>query len=154
MGDGGLDTNSTGGDAGDDPDLGLPAFVMGLDGVEYYGGVGFLKAGLQAASAITTVSPTYAREIQTEALGMGLDGVLRPRFKDLYGILNGIDTATNNHDAGQRTMGCGRLSEGYPALAGLIAGTVPTIGRSSAARTGSRAIVEAVLQAITISSGS
>ena len=52
-------------------ELGLPAVAMALDGVEYYGGVGFLKGGLQAASAITTVSPTYAREIRTPAFGMG-----------------------------------------------------------------------------------
>ena len=65
---------------------------MALDGVEYYGGVGFLKAGLQAAWAITTVSPTYAQEIRTPAFGMGLDGLLSARAADLYGIVNGIDT--------------------------------------------------------------
>ncbi|MBA3449561.1 MAG: glycogen synthase GlgA, partial [Pseudaminobacter sp.] len=74
------------------PELGLPASAMALDGVEYYGGVGFLKAGLQAASAITTVSPTYAREIRTPEFGMGLDGLLDLRAADLHGIVNGIDT--------------------------------------------------------------
>lgn len=74
------------------PDLGLPAFAMGLDGVEYYGGVGFLKAGLQSAWAITTVSPTYAEEIRTKEFGMGLDGLLNRRAADLTGIVNGIDT--------------------------------------------------------------
>jgi starch synthase len=74
------------------PDLGLPAFAMGLDGVEYYGGVGFLKAGLQSAWAITTVSPTYAEEIRTKEFGMGLDGLLTRRASDLIGIVNGIDT--------------------------------------------------------------
>ena len=49
---------------------------MALDGVEYYGGVGYLKAGLQAAWAITTVSPTYAQEIRTPEFGMGLDGLI------------------------------------------------------------------------------
>ncbi len=72
--------------------LGLPAQAMTIDGVEYFGGVGFLKAGLQAAAAITTVSPTYAREIRTPALGMGLDGLLNARAEALHGILNGIDT--------------------------------------------------------------
>ena len=57
-------------------ELGLPAAAMALDGVEYYGGVGFLKAGLQAAWAITTVSPTYAQEIRTPEFGMGLDGLI------------------------------------------------------------------------------
>ena len=57
-------------------ELGLPAAAMALDGVEYYGGVGYLKAGLQAAWAITTVSPTYAQEIRTPRFGMGLDGLV------------------------------------------------------------------------------
>lgn len=72
-------------------DLGLPAEAMAIDGVEYYGGVGFLKAGLQAAWAITTVSPTYAQEIRTPEFGMGLDGLITQRAGDLYGIVNGID---------------------------------------------------------------
>ncbi len=59
--------------------------------VEYFGGVGFLKAGLQCADAITTVSPTYAREICTAAYGMGLEGLLQTRADRIHGILNGID---------------------------------------------------------------
>ncbi|MEP9385669.1 glycogen synthase GlgA [Mesorhizobium sp. KR9-304] len=74
-------------------ELGLPAAAMSLDGVEYYGGVGYLKAGLQAAWAITTVSPTYAQEIRSPAFGMGLDGLVSLRAADLHGIVNGIDTA-------------------------------------------------------------
>ena len=50
-----------------------------MDGVEYYGAIGFLKAGLHFADRITTVSPTYAREIQADEAGMGLDGLLRGR---------------------------------------------------------------------------
>ena len=69
---------------------------MSLDGVEYYGGVGFLKAGLQAAWAITTVSPTYAQEIRTPDFGMGLDGLVNMRASDLHGIVNGIDVETWN----------------------------------------------------------
>jgi starch synthase len=72
--------------------LGLPLEAFAVSGVEYYGGVGFLKAGIALSSAITTVSPTYAREIQTVADGMGLDGLLRQRSNDVFGILNGIDT--------------------------------------------------------------
>ena len=75
-------------------ELGLPASAWAVDGVEYYGGVGFLKGGLQSADAITTVSPTYAREIATPAFGMGLDGLLRQRAGQVRGILNGIDTLT------------------------------------------------------------
>jgi starch synthase len=74
------------------PRLGLPAGAFALDGVEYYGGVGFLKGGLQAAAAITTVSPTYAMEIREPAFGMGLEGLIAERFDAVTGILNGIDT--------------------------------------------------------------
>lgn len=73
--------------------LGLPPGAWNVEGVEYYGGVGFLKAGLHYADAITTVSPTYAAEICTPAGGMGLDGLLRVRSDVLSGIVNGIDTA-------------------------------------------------------------
>jgi starch synthase len=73
--------------------LGLPAHSFSLDGLEFHGRLSFLKAGLAYADAITTVSPTYAREIQTPELGCGMDGVLRRRRDSLTGILNGIDTA-------------------------------------------------------------
>lgn len=75
-------------------DLRLPQYAYSMDGVEYYGGVGFLKAGLQSADTLTTVSPTYAAEIRTRDYGMGLEGLLNERADDLVGILNGIDTAT------------------------------------------------------------
>ena len=74
--------------------LNLPAEAFTIEGVEYFGGVGFLKAGLQAADAITTVSPTYAREITTGyEFGRGLEGVLLKRKGDLVGILNGLDSS-------------------------------------------------------------
>jgi len=79
-------------DSGIFPELGLPASAFAVDGVEYYGGVGYLKAGLHYADAITTVSPAYAEEILTPAHGMGLDGLLAARRDRLWGILNGIDT--------------------------------------------------------------
>lgn len=72
--------------------LDLPPQAFSLDGVEYYGGVGFLKAGLANASAITTVSPTYATEIRSAAFGMGLEGLINTRAPVLSGIVNGIDT--------------------------------------------------------------
>jgi len=71
--------------------LRLPAAAFSLAGVEYFNGIGFLKAGLFYADRLTTVSPTYAREIQTPAGGAALDGLLRARAPDLTGILNGID---------------------------------------------------------------
>ena len=72
-------------------DLALPASFFAIDGVEFYGGLSFLKAGLFYADRLTTVSPTYAREIQTPAFGWGLDGLLRTRADVLTGILNGVD---------------------------------------------------------------
>jgi len=74
------------------PELGLPKTEFTVDGIEYYGDVSFLKGGLQMASAITTVSPTYAQEIRTPAFGMGLDGLINARADRLHGIVNGIDT--------------------------------------------------------------
>ena len=72
--------------------LGLPPDSYALDGLEYYGHISALKAGLSWAQAINTVSPTYAQELMTEEYGMGLEGVIRARSADLSGILNGIDT--------------------------------------------------------------
>jgi starch synthase len=72
--------------------LGLPGDAFQINGVEYYGDIGYLKAGLQFADRLTTVSPTYAAEICTPAGGMGMDGLLRTRAEVLSGILNGIDT--------------------------------------------------------------
>jgi starch synthase len=76
--------------------LRLPPEAYAIDGVEYYGAIGFLKAGLLFADRITTVSPSYADEIRTNAGGMGLGGLLRARGDALAGILNGIDTAVWN----------------------------------------------------------
>jgi starch synthase len=76
--------------------LGLPAAAFSLDGLEYHGDVNFLKGGLALADRITTVSPTYAREIMGTENGMGLDGLLRHRSGVLSGILNGIDDAIWN----------------------------------------------------------
>jgi starch synthase len=71
--------------------LWLPPAAFQVAGVEFYGDVSFLKGGLHFADRISTVSPTYAREIQTPALGEGLDGLLAYRSRDLVGILNGVD---------------------------------------------------------------
>jgi starch synthase len=73
--------------------LGLPPASFAWDGIEHYGAIGFLKAGLQLASRITTVSPSYAMEIMQPETGMGFDGLLRARADKVSGILNGIDTA-------------------------------------------------------------
>jgi starch synthase len=76
--------------------LGFPAEAFTVDGIEYHGQIGFLKAGLRLADRITTVSPTYASEICSDEFGMGLQGLLRGRADVLRGILNGIDTGVWN----------------------------------------------------------
>ncbi|MBM4395244.1 MAG: glycogen synthase GlgA [Deltaproteobacteria bacterium] len=73
------------------PDVGLPWELFNPEQVEFWGKVGFLKAGLVFADRITTVSPRYAREIMTPEFGCGLDGLLRRRGADVSGILNGAD---------------------------------------------------------------
>lgn len=72
-------------------DVGLPRHSFALEGVEFHGKVSFLKAGIHYADRVTTVSPTFAREMLTPRNGFGFDGVLRARAADLRGILNGID---------------------------------------------------------------
>jgi starch synthase len=72
--------------------LGLPADSYQINGVEYYGQLSFLKAGIFYADGLSTVSPNYAKEIQTEAYGFGMQGLLTARGKEIHGILNGLDT--------------------------------------------------------------
>ena len=74
------------------PQIGLPRDVLHVEAMEFWGRVSYLKAGINFSEQITTVSPTYAREILTPELGFGFDGVLRAAPSDLVGILNGIDT--------------------------------------------------------------
>lgn len=70
---------------------GLPEAALGPEGLEYFGQLSCLKAGLVAADRLSTVSPRYAREITTPDHGAGLHGLLQARADDLRGILNGID---------------------------------------------------------------
>jgi len=74
-------------------DVGLPPSVYRADGMEFFGRISYMKAGIQFADWLSTVSPTYAREIQTPEFGFGLDGCLRARADSLTGILNGVDYA-------------------------------------------------------------
>ena len=74
------------------PELGLPWDCYQPEGVEFYGNLSFMKAGLHYADHITTVSPSYAKEIQTDVQGLGMQGLLAHRNKFLTGIINGIDT--------------------------------------------------------------
>jgi len=72
-------------------DLGLDARLFHSEGLEFFGQLNFLKAGIVWSDAITTVSPTYAREIQTPEFGFRMDGLLRSRASKLTGIINGVD---------------------------------------------------------------
>jgi starch synthase len=84
--------------------LRLPLHAYTIDGVEYYGSIGFLKAGLQFADLITTVSPTYATEIQSPSNGCGLDALIRGRANVLCGIQNGIDVTLWNPSTDPRIV--------------------------------------------------
>ena len=83
------------------PALGLGPEMLDINALEYWGHISFLKGGINFSERITTVSPTYAREILTPEYGFGMQGVLQRRRSDLSGILNGIDTARWNPDADQ-----------------------------------------------------
>ena len=72
-------------------EVGLDAGVYRPDGMEFFGRISYIKGGIEFADALSTVSPTYAREIQTPECGFGLDGALRARADVLTGILNGAD---------------------------------------------------------------
>jgi len=111
------------------------------DGVEFYGLLNCLKAGIAFADAITTVSPRYAREIATEEFGCGLDGLLRQRRERLFGILNGVDysdwNTTNNRYLFKpysvtRPAGKKLNKTGLQQTIGLpVAGSVPLFGTIS-----------------------
>jgi starch synthase len=73
------------------PEVALDPALFGPDGLEFFGRVSYVKGGISFADALNTVSPTYAREIQTPEYGFGLDGALGSRADALTGILNGID---------------------------------------------------------------
>lgn len=72
-------------------DLALDPALLRPDGMEFFGQLSYIKGGISYADALSTVSPTYAKEIQTPEFGFGLDGALRARAGDLTGILNGVD---------------------------------------------------------------
>ncbi len=76
--------------------VGLPAHLFNMNDLEFFGQVNYLKAGILYATAVSTVSPSYSREIQTPEFGCGLDGLLRTRAQALSGILNGVDYADWN----------------------------------------------------------
>ena len=86
--------------------LKLPAAGFNSDGFEFFGQVGFLKAGLVYADRISTVSPTYARELTSPEFGMGLEGVIESRRAEMQGILNGIDPEAWNPESDPFIASC------------------------------------------------
>ena len=119
-------------------EIGLNMDVFHVEGVEFYGKVNFLKAGIVYSDAINTVSPTYAKEIQTEEYGHGLEGILRKRQDRLYGILNGLDyevwdPATDkdiyfNYSAENALEGKRKNKEELLKETGLKGGEKPLVG--------------------------
>jgi starch synthase len=117
--------------------LALPASFFSIYGIEFYGKVNFMKAGLHYADRITTVSPSYAQEIQTPEFGFGMDGLLRSRAGVLTGILNGVDRAVWNpatdsaiaaHYDAKNAAGKARCKAGLRKELGLAAGAGPLFG--------------------------
>ena len=101
--------------------LGIHSRHFTAEGVEYYGNVNFMKAGIVYADHVTTVSPTYASEIQTGYYGYGLDGLLSAQGSRLSGIVNGIDTksynpATDPHIAMKYRSGLNKKTQNKIAL--------------------------------------
>lgn len=126
--------------------LGVDPRAFHMDGLEFYGHLSFMKAGLWYADRLTTVSPTYARQVQTEEYGCGMDGVLRRRHEALAGILNGVDQQAWNpatdmllparYGAAQVTEGKARCKLELQDRFGLARGpdipVVGTVGRITA----------------------
>ena len=81
------------------PVTGLPDHFFSIEGMEFWGGINFMKAAVVSADVVTTVSPRYSEEIQTEEYGHGLEKVLRIHAHKLHGILNGVDYETWNPES-------------------------------------------------------
>jgi starch synthase len=118
-------------------ELALPASFFSIYGLEFYGKVNYMKSGLHYADRITTVSPTYAREIQTPEFGFGMDGLLASRASVVTGILNGVDREVWNPsiDAyiaarynGKNPAGKIRCKASLRAELGLVSGSGPIFG--------------------------
>jgi starch synthase len=124
------------------PELGLDWDAFGIQGIEFYGALNVLKHGILTADAVTTVSDTYARDIQTEAHGHRLAGVLRTRGAALVGILNGVDygvwnpatdaalpTRYDAHDLGGKARCRGALQRELGLPHDTVAPLVGYVGR-------------------------
>ena len=101
--------------------LRLPSWDFHADGLEYYGGLSSLKAGLICSDRITTVSPHYADELMRAEYGMGLQGVIAHRAAKVSGILNGVDTAIWSPEAGEHPFTARKMAGKAAARAALCA---------------------------------
>ncbi len=101
--------------------LRLPPWEFHAGSLEYYGQISSLKAGLVTADAITTVSPTYARELMRPAFGMGLQGVIAARASVVHGILNGVDTDVWNPEIEALPFSAKTLKQKAASRAALLA---------------------------------
>jgi len=90
--------------------LGLPPQLWSPEGLEFHGQISFIKGGIVYADEVNTVSPNYAREIQTDEFGFGLDGLLKHYNQKLSGILNGIDVDTWNPESDSHLKQCYSLN--------------------------------------------
>jgi len=123
------------------PRIGLDQSVYHPEGLEFYGKVNLMKAGIVYADALSTVSKQYAQEIQTEEFGCGLEGILRVRAERLHGIMNGIDYSVWNpeldehivaHYSAANLAGKARCKEALQKTNGLpLKPDVPLIGMIS-----------------------
>ncbi len=89
---------------------GLPWSVFSSEGLEFFGMLNFMKSGIVFSDAISTVSKNYSKEIQTEQHSFGMEGILRKRKKDIYGIINGVDYGEWNPETDKH------IKENYSAL--------------------------------------
>jgi starch synthase len=135
--------------------LGIDREYFTPEGIEFWGKISFLKAGLVYSDVITTVSKTYSREIQTPEYGLGLEGVLAKRTRDVYGIVNGIDYAEWDPErdasiarkySALRPAGKAACKEELLKAVGLPARDAPLIGMVTrlAAQKGLDILVEAL----------
>jgi starch synthase len=111
------------------PSLGLSWEKFSIDGIEFYGGINVLKQGILSADVVTTVSTTYAREIQTPELGHKLDGVLRDRARAVVGITNGVDARYDAEDAANKARCKGALQKELGLALDAHAPLLANVGR-------------------------
>jgi starch synthase len=131
------------------PQIGLDRTVFQPSGIEYWGKISFLKGGLVYSDHLNTVSPAYAREIQTPEYGFGMDGILRDRRAVLSGILNGVDYTQWNPETDPYIA----ANYGLTDLSGKILCTEDLLGEFGLARNTAREPVLGIVSRFTSQKG-